>query len=86
MINEREERRLQWIAILNECAMYHNEMVEKLKSPIIGAEETEESLMHKVWYLSITDAVGLIQLLPVIDKDNDNDNEGLPQHNQGPAG
>ena len=86
MINEREERRLQWIAILKECAMYHNKMVEKLKSPIIGAEETEESLMHKVWCLSITDAVGLIELLPVIDKDNDNDNEGLPQHNQGPAG
>ena len=87
MINEKEERRLQWIAILKECAMYHNEMVEKLKSPIIGAEESEESLMHKVWYLSIMDAVGLIEILPVIEEDNkEKDEEGLPQHRQGPAG
>ena len=85
MMNEREERRLQWIAILKECAMYHNEMVEKLKSPIIGAEESEESLRHKVWCLSIMDAVGLIEVLPVIDKDNDNKEE-LPHHSQGPAG
>ena len=84
-IDKREERRIQWVMILRECAMYHNEMVEKLKSPIIGADESEESLMHKVWSLSIMDAVGLIEVLPIIDEDNDND-EALPQHRQGPAG
>ena len=86
MIDEREERRLQWIAILRECAQYHNEMVEKLKSPIIGAEETEESVMHKVWCLSIMDAVGLIELLPIIEEEQENNKGGLPQNSPGPAG
>jgi hypothetical protein len=85
MIDEREERRFEWIAILKECAMYHNEMVEKLKSPIIGAEEREESVMHKVWCLSIMDAVGLIELLPIIDEEQEKRN-GLPQNSPGPAG
>jgi hypothetical protein len=83
--DEREERRLQWIAILKECAMYHNEQVEKLKSPIIGASETEEAVMHKVWCLAIMDAVGLVEVLPLIDEDNEG-KDGLPQDNPGPAG
>jgi len=86
MIDEREERRFEWVAILKECAMYHNEMVEKLKSPIIGAEETEESVMHKVWCLSIMDAVGLIELLPMIEEEQENNRNGLPQNSPGPAG
>jgi hypothetical protein len=85
MTDEREERRLQWIAILKECAMYHNERVEKLKSPIIGAEETEEALMHKVWCLAIMDAIGLVEVLPLIDKDKE-EKDNLPQHSRGPAG
>ena len=85
MKDEREERRLQWIAILKECAMYHNEKVEELKSPIIGAEESEESLMHKVWCLAIMDAIGLIEVLPLIDEENEKKGD-LPQHNKGPAG
>ena len=86
MIDEREERRFEWIAILKECAMYHNEMVEKLKSPIIGAEEIEESVMHKVWCLSIMDAVGLIELLPMIEEEQENNRNRLPQNSPGPAG
>lgn len=87
MIEEREERRLQWVAILKECAHYHNEMVESLKSPIIGAKETEESLRHKVWCLSIMDAIGLIEVLPLIDeKIEKNEKDDLPQNRAGPAG
>ena len=85
MMDEREERRLQWVAILKECAMYHNEMVEKLKSPIIGAEETEEAMMHKVWCLAIMDAIGLVEVLPLIDKDKE-EKDNLPQNNPGPLG
>ena len=77
MINEREERRLQWISILKECAQYHNEMVEKLKSPIIGAETTEEGLMHKVWCLAIIDAVKLVEVLPLIEEDEE-EKDDLP--------
>ena len=85
MSDEKEERRLQWIAILKECAMYHNEIVENLKSPIIGAEETEDSLMHKGWCLAIMDAIGLIEVLPLIDEENERKG-GLPQDSPGPAG
>lgn len=86
MNDEREERRLQWVAILKECAQYHNEQYYKHKSPIIGSEESEESMMHKVWYLSIMDAVGLIEVLPVIQKQEEEDEDGLPQHKPGPIG
>ena len=86
MINdEREERRLQWIAILKECAQYHNVQYQECLSPILGAEETEDSMMHKVWAMAIMDAVGLIEVLPVIQQEED-DEDGLPQHKQGLIG
>ena len=85
MIDEREERRLQWIAILKECAQYHNVQYQECLSPILGAEETEDSMMHKVWAMAIIDAVGLIEVLPLIDEENEKKGD-LPQHNKGPAG
>ena len=75
MNDEREERRLQWVAILKECAQYHNVQYQECLSPIIGAEETEDSMMHKVWAMAIIDAVGLIEVLPVIEQ-NEEEEEG----------
>ena len=43
---------------------------------------TEEHIMHKVWSLSIQEAVDLISILPTVDGD---DSE-LPQHSKGPLG
>ena len=86
-VDEREERRLEWINILKDCLSYHIESANKCKSPIIGAAESEECMMHQVWAHSIRDAIGLIELLPLIDKDNNEEDEGdLPQHYQGPIG
>ena len=86
-INEKEERRIEWSNILKECAMYHHTKAKELKSPIIGAEDSEECIMHQVWKLSIMDAVGLIDILPIIDKDNEKKDEAtLPQHRPGPSG
>ena len=86
-VDEREERRQEWINILKECAIYHSTRAKELKSPIIGAEDSQECIMHQVWRLSIMDAVGLIELLPLIDKDNEAKDEAtLPQHHPGPSG
>ena len=42
-------------------------------------------MMHKVWAMAIMDAVGLIEVLPVIEQ-NEEEEEGLPQHKPGPIG
>lgn len=87
VVDEREERRMEWINILKDCMAFHIETATSLKSPIIGAQDTEQCVMHQVWAHSIRDAVGLIELLPLIDKDNnENSEEDLPQHQQGPLG
>ena len=85
MNDEREERRLQWVAILKECAQYHNVQYQECLPPIIGAEETEDSMMHKVWAMAIIDAVVLIEVLPVIQQEEEEE-DGLPQHKPGPIG
>lgn len=85
--DEREERRIEWVNILKDCLSYHITTANELKSPIMGAQDSEECIMHQVWAHSIRDAVGLIELLPLIDKDNNETDEGdLPQHHQGPIG
>ena len=87
VVDEREERRIEWVNILKDCMAFHIETATSLKSPIIGAPDTEKCMMHQVWAHSIRDAVGLIELLPLIDKDNnENSEEDLPQHQQGPLG
>ena len=83
-IDEREERRIEWINILKECAGYHRDIALSLKSPIIGAEDSQECIMHQVWNLSIMDSVSLIEMLPLIKKDNEE--ADLPQHIAGPLG
>tara|TARA_R110000751_G_scaffold119302_8_gene219773 strand:- start:4128 stop:4409 length:282 start_codon:yes stop_codon:yes gene_type:complete len=87
ILDGREERRTEWINILKDCLNYHLHSAQELRSPIIGAPESEECIMHQVWAHSIKDAVGLIELLPLIEEDNKTDDkEVLPQHHQGPLG
>ncbi len=83
----REERRQNWIDILKGCAHHHQMKSKELESPIIGAEESEECIMHKVWNYAIIDCIGLIEMLPMTEKkEEDDDDEGLPQHSAGPLG
>ena len=87
ILDEREERRMEWENILRDCLRYHTQVAIDLKSPIIGAEESQECIMHQVWAHAIRDAVNLIEILPLINEDNERNGEnGLPQHRQGPLG
>ena len=58
------------------------EKAEETVPVIIGEQPSEEHIMHKVWSLSVQEAVDLISILPTVDGD-DND---LPQHTKGPLG
>ena len=41
--------------------MFHQQQVKEMSSPILGAEMTDEQLMHMAWSVSIQDAMALIQ-------------------------
>ena len=45
-------------------------------------QASEEHIMHKVWSLSVQEAVDLISILPTVDGDDGD----LPQHTKGPLG
>ena len=57
---------------------------EETAPMFIGQQMSEDHIMHKVWSLSIQEAVDLISILPTVDEDNE-DGE-LPQHTKGPLG
>jgi len=86
MINERAERREQWLLVLDGCVKHHYNLAMKTAPVIIGEEPSEEHITHKVWAMAINDAIGLIELLPVIEGDEDGLDDTLPQHRTGPAG
>jgi len=84
MTDRQALNREQWLDLLRSCSMYHRKEAEKTAPTIIGQQPTEEHILHKVWSISIDEAVELISLLPTVDDDEDED--GLPQHRQGPIG
>ena len=84
MTNRQALNREQWLDLLRSCSMYHRKEAEKTAPTIIGQQPTEEHILHKVWSISIDEAVELIALLPTVDDDEDED--GLPQHRKGPIG
>tara|TARA_R110002020_G_scaffold241812_1_gene455078 strand:- start:56 stop:310 length:255 start_codon:yes stop_codon:yes gene_type:complete len=84
-MNDRQAlNREQWLDLLRSCSMHHRKQAEETAPTIIGQEPTEEHILHKVWSLSIDEAVELIALLPTIDDDEEDDR--LPQHRKGPIG
>jgi hypothetical protein len=84
MTDRQALNREQWLDLLRSCSMYHRKEAEKTAPTIIGQQPTEEHILHKVWSMSIDESVELISLLPTVDDDEDED--GLPQHRQGPIG
>ena len=64
------------------CAIYHKKKAEETAPVILGEQASEEHIMHKVWSLSVQEAVDLISILPTVDGDDDD----LPQHTKGPLG
>ena len=64
--------------------MFHMQLVKEHKSPIIGAEISQEELFHRASASAIEDCILLIEIL---EEDGwFGSNEKLPQHQEGPAG
>ena len=80
--NRQAINREQWLDLLRGCAIHHKKEAERLTPVIIGEQPSEEYIMHKVWSLSIQEAVDLISILPTVDGDDDD----LPQNSKGPLG
>jgi len=81
-IDERDQRRQDWIDLLEGVALYHMKKANKSAPVLYMQEPSEEHTMHKVYHEAVREAIGLIQLLPTVGPD---DNK-LPQHDEGPAG
>ena len=59
--NTKSDERERWVQLLHSCWMYHQQQIKDMASPIIGAEMTDEQLMHMAWAVSIQDCMALIQ-------------------------
>ena len=74
--------REQWLDLMRSCSVYHKKKAEETAPVILGEQASEEHIMHKVWSLSVQEAVDLISILPTVDGDAND----LPQHTKGPLG
>ena len=80
--NRQAINREEWLDLMRSCAVYHKKKAEETAPVIMGAQATEQHILHKVWSLSIQEAVDLISILPTVDGDDGD----LPQHTKGPLG
>tara|TARA_R110000751_G_scaffold195542_1_gene300922 strand:- start:262 stop:525 length:264 start_codon:yes stop_codon:yes gene_type:complete len=87
-MDEREERRNEWLDMLKGCSKYHRDIATDLAPTIIGQESSDEHIMHKVWHWAVKDAVAILEILPTMKEevDVDVDDKRLPQHREGPIG
>ena len=82
----RQELNLeQWLDLLRSCSIYHRKKARDTTPTIIGQEPSEEHVLHKVWVVSINDAIDLISMLPRVEPEEVDDSK-LPQHKKGPLG
>ena len=86
--NNTDESRKQWCDLLHAGWMFHQQQVQQLKSPIMGAQPSEEEIFHMAISVAIQDAIALIQQMEAYGYfgDNEEEEEGLPQYDRGPAG
>ena len=84
MSNRQALNREQWLDLLRSCSMHHRKQAEETAPTKIGQQPTEEHIMHKVWSMSIDEAVELIAILPTTDEEESDGD--LPQHRKGPIG
>ena len=78
------DERTQWVRLLEHISMFHMQLVKEHKSPIIGAEISQEELFHRASASAIEDCILLIEMLG--EEGWFGNDEDLPQHKQGPAG
>ena len=58
---DKKEQREQWVGLLNAAWMFHQQLVKETTSEIIGAEESDETLLHKAISVAILDAMNVIR-------------------------
>ena len=80
-IDPREERRKEWLDLLEGAALYHAKEARKTAPVLYMQPPSEEHIIHKAYTEAIREALELIKLLPTLGRD-----EGLPQHKVGPIG
>ena len=66
--------------------MFHQQQVKEMSSPILGAEMTDEQLMHMAWSVSIQDAMALIQQMEAYGYFDEIEAEEEDLSKPGPAG
>ena len=66
--------------------MFHQQQVKEMSSPILGAEMTDEQLMHMAWSVSIQDAMALIQQMEAYGYFEEIEAEEEDLSKPGPAG
>ena len=87
--NSTDDARKQWCDLLHAGWMFHQQAVKATTSPIMGAQPSEEQLFHMAISVAIQDSIALIQQMEAYGYFEDNEEEeeeGLPQYNRGPAG
>ena len=62
-----DENRRRWLRDLAACQQWHREKALETKSPIIGAERSDENILHNVFHAAVLDALILIENLPILE-------------------
>ncbi len=81
-IEDKKERRVQWVKLLHSGWMFHQQMVKDTHNDIIGSEESDEHLYHKALSVAIMESIELIQELEVMGYFEEEE----PMSRPGPAG
>ena len=84
--NTKTDERQRWVDLLKTAWMYHQQKVKDLRSPVIGAEITDDELLHMAISVAIQDCIALIQQMESFGYFEEEEEEELPQHSAGPLG
>ena len=84
--NTKTDERTRWVDLLHSCWMYHQQQIKEMASPIIGAEMTDEQLMHMAWAVAVQDSMALIQQMEAYGYFDEQDEEEEDLSRPGPAG
>ena len=80
----KDNERTQWKSLLSHSIMFHMQMVKETHNPIIGAKQSDDSMFHRACASAIEDCILIIEMLE--EEGWFGEDEGLPQHQAGPAG
>ena len=82
-IEDKKERRTQWVKLLHSGWMFHQQMVKDTHNEIIGSEPSDDNLYHQALSVAIMESIELIQELEVMGYFEE---DMEPMSRPGPAG